>query len=872
MGHPNRRVVRGLRRIPAAFALVLSVAAMAGDGALHVPSPDWRDQVVYFLMTDRFDDGDADNNDQGAGEYDPADSRKYSGGDLAGVSRRLDYIQGLGATALWLTPPVANQWWDGRAGYGGYHGYWAEHFMEVDRHLGTLADYQALSRALHRRGMYLVQDVVVNHVGNFFGYGDAWREDDPVAGYRRNDDSVPVRAPQQAPFDRNDPRDPAQRAQGIYHWTPAIADYADREQELTFQLADLDDLNTGTAAVRSALRRSYGWWIEQAGVDAFRVDTAFHVPPDFFDDFLLADDAEAPGVLRVAEATGRDGFHVFGEGLGIDRPHDEAMARKIETYMHDADGRPRLPGMLNFPLYGSLQDVFARGAPTAVLGHRIASMVRRHPRLRWMPSFVDNHDLDRFLAGGSEAGLKQALLAIFTLPGVPVIYYGTEQGFAQRRQAMFADGWGADGRDHFDTEAPLYRYLRTLADLRREHPLFSRGTPVVLRDQAATPGALAWRMDHAGGSALVVFNSADHRVLLDALDTGLAPGTRLRARFAIEGEAGDHVVGQGGRLDLVLPPRGGMVWLVGERGEPPSRSRARVRLDRLAGKRVAGDLEASGRARGDDNVLLVIDGDLDRAQAVQVDERGGWRARIDTAALAAEGAEHRLVAWSPDTGSASPARRFHVERRWRTLVDIDDPAGDDTGPDGRYRYPTDPGWGEHRQLDLLGARVESADGGALRLGLRMRSITAPWNPPNGFDHVAFTIHISLPGRDGGVDVLPLQNARMPDGLRWHYRLRVGGWSNALFSAEGADASNEGTSVSPGAAIHVDRATGTLVLTLPGTVLGRPESWSGARIHVSTWDQDGSYRPLTPEPTAFGFGGGDGARDPLIMDALLIELP
>ncbi|QSX79338.1 alpha-amylase family glycosyl hydrolase [Agrilutibacter solisilvae] len=112
-----------------------------------MPSPDWRDQVVYFVMLDRFDDGDRGNNDQGGGEYDPADPARYSGGDLAGVTRRLDYIAGLGATAVWVTPPVAHQWWSRVSRYGGYHGYWAQDFSRVDPHFGTLWPTTSGSRA-----------------------------------------------------------------------------------------------------------------------------------------------------------------------------------------------------------------------------------------------------------------------------------------------------------------------------------------------------------------------------------------------------------------------------------------------------------------------------------------------------------------------------------------------------------------------------------------------------------------------------------------------------------------------------------------------------------------------------------------------------
>src|SRR5687768_2749674 len=121
-----------LRLLPAVAVLALVLlsgcatrAEIRQEGPLHVASPDWRDQVLYFVMTDRFDDGDPGNNDQGAGEYDAGDPARWSGGDIAGIERRLDYIRGLGATAVWITPPVANLWWDAKTGYGGYHGYWA---------------------------------------------------------------------------------------------------------------------------------------------------------------------------------------------------------------------------------------------------------------------------------------------------------------------------------------------------------------------------------------------------------------------------------------------------------------------------------------------------------------------------------------------------------------------------------------------------------------------------------------------------------------------------------------------------------------------------------------------------------------------------
>ncbi|HEX4858717.1 MAG TPA: alpha-amylase family glycosyl hydrolase, partial [Usitatibacteraceae bacterium] len=491
---------------------------------LHVPSPDWRDQVIYFLMTDRFDDGEPGNNDQGAGEFAAGEAEKYNGGDLRGIERRIDYIKGLGATAIWITPPVANQWRAPHSDITGYHGYWAEHFKKVDPHLGTLADYQRLSSRIHCAGLYLVQDIVVNHTGDYFSYGPNWKPGRPESGYIAHDRTAPVPRPSQPPFDLNDPRRAADRQAAVYHWTPNVSNYADSRQEMTFQMSGLDDLNTDNPRVRAALRDSYAYWIREAGVDAFRVDTAFYVAPGFFKDFLHSADARNPGIDRVARATGRDAFLVFGEGFGIDGPGQTRQARKIEGYMNDRAGSPRMPGMLNFPLYGAIQNVIARGKPTSELGHRIEAMMKIHRRAHLMPTFVDNHDVDRFLAGASSTALKQALLAIMTLPGIPTIYYGTEQAFNVPRAAMFKAGYQSGGYDRFDADAPLYTYIRTLTALRREHRVLSRGSPRILKSNDAGAGALVYDMKLGHERLVIALNTADTETLAANIETGLPAG------------------------------------------------------------------------------------------------------------------------------------------------------------------------------------------------------------------------------------------------------------------------------------------------------------------------------------------------------------
>jgi hypothetical protein len=291
--------------------------------------------------------------------------------------------------------------------------------------------------------------------------------------------------------------------------------------------------------------------------------------------------------------------------------------------------------------------------------------------------------------------------------------------------------------------------------------------------------------------------------------------------------------------------------------------------------RQRGDFTVSGHAPGVPQLQLVVDGDLARARTVQPDAQGRWQAEVDTAAMVNPATVHSLVAWAGGQAVSAP-RHFRVQRPWRKVLDQPDPAGDDTGPPGQaYTYPTAPGWGAHgpmkRPMDLRRVRVETA-GGALRLHLQMARLSTLWNPTNGFDHVNFTVYIERPGQEGGATAMPLQHGTLPGGMRWHLRLRVGGWSNALFSHEGASATSEGTPVAPGAGLAVDAATHTLSLTLPAAVLGRLPSLSGARLYVTTWDYDGGYRPLDAVAGPFSMGGGAPDRPRVMDDSGVITLP
>ena len=854
----------------------LTCASLAGGGAmaqthgpLHVPSPDWRDQVIYFVMTDRFEDGDPSNNDQGKGEYDPAQRGRFSGGDLKGVEKRLDYIQGLGATSVWVTPPVENQWLDPATGYGGYHGYWASDFKAIDRHLGSLKDYQNLSRALHGKGMYLIQDIVLNHTGNFFNYGSEYDPADPGKGYIPYPNSVPMAAPMQYPFSLNDPRRKADREAGIYHWTPDIKNLSERDQELNFQLSGLDDINTENPLVKRALRDSYAHWIKEAGVDGFRVDTIFYVPPDLMTDFLYSKDPKAPGIAEVARRTGRDNFHVFGEGFGMDRRFEDKVARRINSYMVGPNGEARAPGMINFPLYGTATDVFARGRPPAELAFRIENMMALHQRPHLMASFLDNHDVDRFLSGGTETGLRQNLLMLMTLPGIPVIYYGTEQGFTVQRAAMFAKGWGSGGRDHFDTTSPLYRYIASLTKLRRENRVLSRGTPKVLAGEAAGAGALVYLMQDGSETLLIGLNTADHPVLLDNLDIGQVSGTVLQPLFAMDGKAPLLVVGKNQRLTTQLAPHAGTVWRV-SKAPPLSLKVAPISLSLDAlpqGPVTEPILTVQGQATPGEELKLVLDGNLGEAQSVQADATGRWQAKLSTAAFVDETITHRVTAYSVKSGQASPAGRFNVSPSWSLRNEMADPAGDDTGPpDAAYVYPTDPSFAPPT-MDFRGARVSTA-GGALKLELDMGAISQVWGPQNGFDHLSLTGFIQLPGPSAsGARAMPNQRGNLPGDMTWHYRFRAHGWTNALFSHVGANATQEGTKAGPAPSISVDKDAKRITLIFPSSSFGDQVDLTGATLFLTTWDYDAAYRSLEAKPGSYIFGGAKSASDPKIMDSI-----
>ena len=865
---------------------------------LHVASPVWEEQVIYFVMTDRFANGDKANDDQKKSEFDPTNAGKYSGGDLQGIIDHLDYIQGLGATALWITPPVANMWWDPLQQSGGYHGYWARNLEKVDEHVGTLDTYKALSDALHRRGMYLIQDVVPNHMGNFFTWssypaactpasstatcsvGTAIPGCDVTQGFVRNLNAVPGPKPEQAPFDQDDATDPVQRDAGIYHWTPAISDYTNACQEVSYQISDLDDLNTENAAVRSALRSSYGYWIKEVGVDAFRVDTAKFVPHDFWNDFMQSPDAAAPGMAAVARATGRNSFLAFGEVYEIPGPMEDTEEHKVASFL-GTPAKPELPSVLGFPLYGEIGRVFAGSQPTSFMTYRLGKLMdpTLYPNPYVIPTFIDNHDVRRFLSISTPTGedLLQALAFLFTVPGIPVVYYGTEQGFTETRASMFKGGWATgttvQAADHYEmANAAVYQRIAKLAGLRKGSKVFTHGAIAVAQDVVAGAGPLVYRRTQGSETVLVLLNTSKRDALVASADSGLAPGSVLQVLHDEQAPPAP-VVGAGGAITLVLPPKSVVIARATGQVVQPGNPGATIAVTTaLAGQTFTTDVTIHGTVNpANTRLQMVLDADVSRATPITVAGDGSWSVVLPVSTFATGTYQHDLAFYAPDVNVATPPARFTTDVAFNGVTyNFPDPAGDDTGPGGTYTYPQDATFGH--QMDITNVKLE-VGATTMNINLTMADFSTVWNPPNGFDHVAFNIYFSLPGQSGATSVMPKLSASTPSGFQWSLNQFSYGWDNVMYTSAGATADAYG-GISTAPTVKADTNLKTVTFTYDRNNYGLA-SWSGVKIYIATWDFDGigaTFRPLTKDGGQWRMGGGPGPYTPDQTDPTVLYSP
>ncbi|MDP3498706.1 MAG: alpha-amylase family glycosyl hydrolase [Myxococcales bacterium] len=547
---------------------------------------DWRDEVIYQVLVDRFANGDV-NNDFGvqAGHL-----SRFQGGDWRGLQNHLDYFERLGVTTLWISPVVRNV--DTDADFDAYHGYWAQDLMEPNPHFGDLADLRSLVNAAHRKNLKVVLDIVTNHMGQVFFYDQNMNgkpdvyiggsgSSSPVSRSTEFDPDWDPRGVQvatslgvagRAPiifFDlpdiyRQRPKPEVLGTADAYHGFGRTLDYEAPAQLLMGDFpGGLKDVATELPEVREAMVDAYARWAELADLDGFRIDTVKHVEHGFWQHF-------APAVRERLSAKGKNRFLMFGEAF---------------------DGRDELLGSFTQP--GELDSVFNFSQKYVVYADIFekahdANAQRGTSQIEWLwnqrktnwsntpqpngiglaPSrvpvnFIDNHDTARFLfnARGDVKALRNALTLLLTEEGIPCVYYGTELDFfggndPANREVMWTTG--------FDSTGATWQHVARLNLVRKQHAALRRGDTKILFSTTHTqtePDAGLFAFERSGGEAgddfaLVVLNTNARQTSRVQLTTSRPAGSMLVDAMT---PGVTLTVKAGGLLDVEVPAQGALV-------------------------------------------------------------------------------------------------------------------------------------------------------------------------------------------------------------------------------------------------------------------------------------------------------------------------
>ncbi len=478
-------------------------AALAGTSLRK----DLTREQFYFVMADRFANADTTNDTGGlTGDkfttgLDPTDKAYYHGGDLKGITSKLDYLKGLGITSIWMTPSFKNKPVQGGPGEqsAGYHGYWITDFTQIDPHLGTNEDLTALIAAAHGKGLKVFFDIITNHTADVISTPGTYisKKDRPYTdanGTPFDDipyatgDTFPTLDPATSfPYVPTFPTEadktikvPAWLNNPTYYHNRGNANFDGTEGDVYGDFVGLDDLFTEQPAVRDGMIDIYKKWAE-FGIDGFRIDTVKHVNIGFWQKF-------SPEILKAAKAAGKDKFFMFGEVF-------DSNPQKTSRFTTEGG----LQAVLDFGFQQQATN-FGKGKPTTDLRDLFASddyYTDADSNVYSAPTFLGNHDMGRigrFLTDGGATGpellqrdeLTHSLM--YLTRGQPVVYYGDEQGFVGdggdqlARQDMFPSQVGVynddtligttktTADDNFDPTHPLYQYISQLSQLRKDNP------------------------------------------------------------------------------------------------------------------------------------------------------------------------------------------------------------------------------------------------------------------------------------------------------------------------------------------------------------------------------------------------------------------
>ena len=358
---------------------------------------EWQSRTIYQVLTDRFSRNNGDTSGC-------SNLGNYCGGGFIGIINHLDYIQNMGFDAIWVSPIILNT-------PGGYHGYWAQDFYQINPYFGSEQDFINLVNALHSRNMWMMVDVVANHVGpigtNLAGVG------------------------QINPFN-----------QASYYHPFCNINWNDQWSVQNCWLADLPDLNQSVQYVSDGLLAWVSSIIKKYNIDGLRIDTCPEVPMSFWAQY-----SKAAGVYTVCEVF--DG--------------------SIQT---NAGYQGSVDATLNYPLYYLLQDLFKNGANMSDKSRAFMSQAKSaFKNMNVEGNFVDNHDNARFLYQYNKINRFQNAIAwSMTWPGIPILYYGDEQAYAggndpNNREIL----WPNIG----NTNSQMYTFVSSVVKYRKNNQIWN---------------------------------------------------------------------------------------------------------------------------------------------------------------------------------------------------------------------------------------------------------------------------------------------------------------------------------------------------------------------------------------------------------------
>jgi len=421
--------------------LTLTVAGASVAG----PTQDFKKQVIYQIVTDRFFDGDPTNNDppQSPGMYDSTQTnwQMYWGGDLAGIQQKIAYLAGMGVTAIWISPPVDNinqlAVLSGTS-YAPYHGYWARDMQQIEEHFGdannSWAAFDNLITAAHQSGIRVIVDFAANDSNPDDGgeNGVMYAKGQPFASYQ-NDFPPP---------------------NNLFHHNPTISDFNDPFQLQYYTLDDLADLNQENSQVDGYLKQAVLQFM-QHGVDGFRLDAVKHVTWGW--EYSLANTAFTAGPTFL-----------FGEWLqGLTDP----------TYPDSVTFSNRSGiSLLDYPLAYALQDVFGNNGDFHEVDNTITQENNDFASANDLVTFLDNHDIPRLLSmNHNQQRLNEALALLLACRGIPVILYGDEQ-YLHNDANGGNDPYNRVWMSSFDINTTAYQVVNQMANLRQANPALAYGT------------------------------------------------------------------------------------------------------------------------------------------------------------------------------------------------------------------------------------------------------------------------------------------------------------------------------------------------------------------------------------------------------------